>query len=103
LVNEDDKPISKCMCCLLVETKELLGSIGIAPNLLLVTKTNQVIPVEIKTIVSEPNIINKKFLREIKLASKQLETSIELIEKITLTKKYGLIVICFIHSNQIKL
>lgn len=101
LVDEVDKPVFKCMCGLIVETKGLLGSIGVAPDLLLVTKTNQVIPVEIKTLVSEPNIINKKFLREIKLASKQLETSMNLINQIMRINTYGLIVFCFIHDNQI--
>jgi len=101
LVDEDFKPVSKCMCGLIVETKGLLGSIGIAPDLLLVSKTNQVIPVEIKTIVTEPNIINKKFLREIKLASKQLKTSINLINQIMDINTFGLIVFCFIHNNEI--
>ncbi len=96
------EPVSKCMCGLLVETKQLLGSKGIAPDLLLINNnSNQVIPVEIKTLVSDPNIINRKFLREIKLASKQLDTSIGLIENICGIKTYGLIVFCYIHSNQI--
>lgn len=101
LVDEDSRPISKCICGLLVETKGLLGSIGIAPDLLIVSKINQVIPIEIKTIVSDPNIVNKKFLREIKLASKQLETSINLINQIMETNTFGLIVFCFIHNNVI--
>lgn len=101
LVDEDSRPISKCMCGLIAETKGLAGSIGIAPDLLIVTKTNQVIPVEIKTIVSDPNIINKKFLREIKLASKQLETSVNLINQIMRLNTYGLIIFCFIHDNEI--
>jgi hypothetical protein len=94
--------VSKCMCGLLVETKRLENSKGIAPDLLLVnTKSNQVMPVEIKTLVSDPDIVNRKFLREINLASKQLDTSIELIKKINETNTYGLIVFCFIHKNQI--
>lgn len=94
--------VSKCICGLLVETKHLLGSEGIAPDLLLIdTNSNQVIPVEIKTIVSEPNIINRKILREISLSSKQLDTSIQLIDKITKTKTYGFMVFCFIHDNTI--
>lgn len=93
--------VSKCICGLIVETKGLCSSIGISPDLLLITKMNQIIPVEIKTIVSDPDIINRKFLREIKLASKQLETSINLIEQIIGIKTYGLIVFCFIHNNQI--
>lgn len=102
LVDEVDKPVFKCICGLIVETKGFAGSIGIAPDLLIVTKTNQVIPVEIKTIVSDPNIsVNKKFLREIKLASKQLETSMNLINQIMKINTYGLIVFCFIHDNQI--
>jgi len=96
------EPVSKCMCGLIVETKGLVNSKGIAPDLLLINnKINQIIPVEIKTILTEPDIINRKLLREIKLGSKQLNTSIELIEKITNTKTYGLIVICFIHLNKI--
>ena len=101
LVDEDLRPVSKCICGLIVETKGLVNSIGIAPDLLLITKTNQIIPIEIKTIVSDPNIINKKFLREIKLASKQLDTSINLINQIMEINTFGLIVFCFIHNNQI--
>lgn len=96
------KPVSKCICGLLVETKHLLGSEGIAPDLLLIdTNSNQVIPVEIKTIVSDPNITNRKILREISLSSKQLNTSIKLIDKITKMKTYGFMVFCFIHNNTI--
>jgi hypothetical protein len=72
LVDEDLRPVSKCICGLIVENKGLSNSIGIAPDLLIITKTNQIIPIEIKTIVSDPNIINKKILREIKLASKTI-------------------------------
>jgi hypothetical protein len=96
------EPVSKCMCGLLVETKGLEKSIGIAPDLLLVnTNSNQVIPVEIKTLVSNPNIVNRKLLRDFDLASKQLNTSIELIEKNTGIKTYGLMIFCFIDLNQI--
>ena len=101
LVDDVDKHISKCICGLIIETKGLIGSIGVAPDLLLVTKTNQVIPVEIKTIITDPNIITKKFMHKIKLASKQLETSINLINQIMGINTYGLIVFCFIHSNKI--
>ena len=95
-------PVFKCMCGLLVEEKDVKDSKGIAPDLLLIyTDSKQVIPIEIKTIVSEPNIINRKILREMDLASKQLDASIDLIEKITLVKTYGLMVFCFIHMNQI--
>lgn len=96
-------PVSKCICGLLVETKGVKDSKGIAPDLLLITDSSLVIPVEIKTIVSEPNIVNRKFLREMNLASKQLDTSIQLIEKITNNKTFGLMVFCFIHSNQISI
>lgn len=96
------EPVSKSMCGLLVETKGLENSKGIAPDLLLVnTNSNQVTPVEIKTLVSNPNIVNRKLLRDIDLASTQLDTSIELIEKNTGIKTYGLMVFCFINLNQI--
>jgi hypothetical protein len=106
LVNWDDligEPVSKCICGLLVENKGLKDSRGIAPDLLLISNnnSNQIFPVEIKTLVSDPNIINRKFLREIQLGSKQLDTSIGLINKITGTNTYGLIVFCFIHNNKI--
>lgn len=101
LVDEDLRPVSKCICGLIVGSKGTADSIGIAPDLLLVSKTNQIIPIEIKTIVSDPNIINKKVLREIKLASKQLDTSINLINQIMRTNTFGLVVFCFIHNNQI--
>jgi hypothetical protein len=95
--------VYKCCCGLIVESKGIKDSKGISPDLLLINKTNseQVIPVEIKTIVSEPNILNRKFLREIKLAHKQLNTSIDLIEKNTLIKTFGLIIFCFIHEDKI--
>lgn len=99
--NTDIKPIEKCMCGLIVETKGVANSIGAAPDLIIITKTNQLIPVEIKTIVSEPNIVNKKFLREIKLASGQLERTINLINKIMDINTYGLNVFCFVHDGQL--
>ena len=96
-------PVSKCICGLIVETKGLKDSKGIAPDLLLInTTSNQLIyPVEIKTLVSDPDIINRKFLREFQLGSKQLDTSINLINKITNSSTFGLIVFCFIHNNKI--
>lgn len=104
--------VTKCMCGLIVETKGLKDSIGIAPDLLLICQeilsnniSNQdkslVIPVEIKTLVSDPDIINRKFLREIQLGSKQLDTSIDLINKITNCRTFGLLVFCFIHDKKI--
>lgn len=94
--------VSKCTCGLLVETMGLEGSKGVAPDLLLVnTISSRVIPVEIKTLVSEPNTINRKLLRDIDLASKQLNTSIELIEKNMGIKTFGLMVFCFIDLNKI--
>ena len=94
--------VSKCVCGMLVETKDLAGSRGIATDLLLIcTQTQNVIPVEIKCLVSEPNVINKKFLREIVLAKKQLDTSIEIIENVLGTKTFGLIVFGFIHNSTI--
>lgn len=102
--------VTKCMCGLLVETKGLKDSIGIAPDLLLIGIDSKsisnpyekiIIPVEIKTIVSDPEIINRNFLREVQLGTKQLDTSISLINKITKTTTYGLLVICFIHDNKI--
>lgn len=94
--------VTKCMCGLLVETRGLKDSIGIAPDLLLIDQNQQiVIPVEIKTIVSEPDIVNRKFLREKQLGTKQLDISIGLINKITGTKTFGLLVFCFIHDNKI--
>lgn len=104
LVENNLRPVYKCICGLLVENKGIKNSIGISPDLLLISNNNDiVIPVEIKTIVSNPNIINKKILREIKLATKQLETSIELIYKITQNYTFGLMVFCFIHNNQLSI
>lgn len=98
--------VSKCMCGLIVETLGLKDSIGIAPDLLLVGSNSNsdkkiIIPVEIKTIVSDPEIMNRKFLREVQLGTKQLDTSIGLINKITRTTTFGLLVFCFIHNNKI--
>jgi hypothetical protein len=99
--------VKKCICGLIVEKKGIKDSFGIAPDLLLIgyeqnyAKEKIVIPVEIKTLVSDPDIINRKFLREISLGSKQLDTSIQLINNTTGTKTYGLMVFCFIHNDKI--
>ena len=94
--------VTKCVCGLLVEEKGVVNSKGIAPDLLLIGDTvDLVIPVEIKCLVTNSNIINNKFLREIILAKKQLKTSIDLINKILQYDTFGLIVFCFITDANI--
>ena len=81
----DSTHIIPCMCGLLVEQKtdniELRKTIkGVAPDLLLIDKTNnRIIPVEFKCLLTDPKQHNSKYYREIKLASKQILSSLNII------------------------
>lgn len=55
---------------LLVENKEILGSIGCAPDLIL-TKNNMIIPIEIKTLTDKNH--NSNYYNKFDLAKKQLQ------------------------------
>lgn len=77
-----DFDVEKCMVGLLVEdvTK---GSVGCAPDLLLVKSDGHIIPVEIKCFAMPKtfDISNKNFYRGFKLAKKQLERTNQILSK----------------------
>lgn len=99
--------VMKSMVGLIVEEKNNPKSIANAPDLLLIgidleiSPNPIIIPIEIKTITSEPNTINRKFLRDVTLSNKQLTTTLQLIHKMTNIRTYGFMVFCFIHMNKI--
>jgi hypothetical protein len=85
---------TKVMVGLLVKEKKQ-GSLGIAPDLLLVIdETKEIIPVEIKCVVSKP-IENTHYRRAVHLATLQLESSVSI-----LNSTRGIIVIVYIYQNE---
>lgn len=113
LTNNTTDLVIPCLCGLLVEQKtndiDLRKSInGIAPDLLLIKKnqlTNheQLIPVEFKCLPTDPNIHNSKYFREIKLASKQIKNSLNIIKKneTYANTEFGVIIFGHLWNNQI--
>ncbi|QKF94687.1 hypothetical protein QKU48_gp1229 [Fadolivirus algeromassiliense] len=77
----------------LVEDKNLKGSSAIAPDLLLMTESKKIIPVEIKCLEQKP-IDNHDYRRGVYLATKQLETSIKI-----LGTNIGIIVLVYVYKN----
>ena len=113
LTNNTTDLIIPCLCGLLVEKKtddiDLRKSInGIAPDLLLIKKNQlakqeQLIPVEFKCLPTDPNIHNSKYFREIKLASKQIKNSLNIIKKneTYANTNFGIIIFGHLWNNQI--
>jgi hypothetical protein len=72
---------------------------GIAPDLLLVGN-NDILPIEFKCLVSDPEQHNSKYYREIKLAQKQITRSLGIINKTHISSN-GLIIFGHIWDNKI--
>lgn len=68
-----NKVVEKVLIGLLVEKKGVKGSIGCAPDMLLVVDSEEVVPVEIKCL-GQPPVDNADFRREVDLAQRQLAT-----------------------------
>lgn len=79
---------------MLVEDKKK-GSLGIAPDLLLVTRSGRIIPVEIKCIDGKP-VDNHDYRRAVHLATKQLESAIKIIGGINM----AILVIVYVYINE---
>lgn len=78
----------------LVDDIKMEKSLAISPDLILLTESGKIIPVEIKCMTSKP-VNNRAFRRSVKLARKQLETSINILKD----SKVGIIVIIYIYLN----
>ncbi len=88
---------------LVVKEKNKINSDGCAPDGLLVSfKKKEIIPIEIKTISSEPNDGNI-FKREFFLATKQLRTATEILNyNNNIISKKGMLIILWIYQKNNK-
>lgn len=77
----------------LVENKNVKGSPAIAPDLLLITESKKIIPVEIKCLEQKPGD-NHDYRRGVYLATKQLDTSIKI-----LGVNMGIILLVYVYKN----
>jgi hypothetical protein len=83
---------------LLVEEKKL-GSMGIAPDLLIKQNTGSIIPIEIKTVIGKINKNNTSFRREISLAKRQLNSSKQILKDLNPLNEAWIIVM-FLENDQ---
>lgn len=74
---EDDDIIDKITVGFLTVEKGVQDSIAIAPDLLLITKNNKIIPVEIKCLHDNSN---RNYKRAIKLATKQTKNAMDILK-----------------------
>jgi hypothetical protein len=89
------------MVGLIVEEKGLKKSKGCAPDLLLLLESGEIIICEIKCLVSQP-IDNTSYRRAISLASRQIESCINIINCKDICNR-GLIIIVYIYYNENKI
>lgn len=89
--------VKKVSIGLIVKQRDVKNFPGCAPDLILITEDSEIIPVEIKSIISKP-INNKDYRRDKHLATLQIEKAIELINLENCKK--GLIIFVYIYQDQ---
>jgi hypothetical protein len=94
-----DNFLQKITVGLLVESLEP-GSQGCSPDLLIITNSGIIIPVEIKCMNQKPNIFNSHYRRSVDLATTQLRTAIDIINKHTgQISRNGIIIIVYVYID----
>lgn len=89
------RKITRITVGLLVEDVAKQGSKAIAPDLLLMLDDKEIVPVEIKCLVGKPPIKDHAFRRACNIATKQLETSLQILKS-----QVGLLVFVYIYSTE---
>ena len=92
-------PVKKITVGLIVEKKGIKDSNGCAPDLLLLTENQEIIPVEIKCLVGKP-LKNADYRRAIHLAKLQVEGCLKIINSKGKKNKRGIIVIIYIYQDK---
>jgi hypothetical protein len=93
-----DKKVTKIMVGLVVEEKNKRNSNAIAPDLLLLLDSDEIVPVEIKCIVGE-HIDNSCYRKNIHLATKQLESSVNILKSNIICNK-GIILLVYVNNDR---
>lgn len=93
----NSRELTKITVGLLVEEKDKRGSVGIAPDILLLLDNNEIVPVEIKCLVGKP-ADNASYRGTIHLATLQLGTSVRIIRQHMICN-HGIILMVYLYDG----